>query len=86
MVLEFVNVVVYLDGNNVSAIHGLHVVRAGGELSGLVELPGLVERTEGAVDGGNTGRRRAEGRVHHHILSDTNMQLKRLGSAQSALF
>lgn len=61
---------VYLDGDNVSAKHGLHVVCcAGCQLTGLVEFPGLMERTEGAVDGGYTGRWRAQGGVHHHILT-----------------
>lgn len=54
---------VYLDGDNVSAIERLH-----GELSRLVDLPRLVEGAEGGVDGGNAGRRGAEGGVHHDVL------------------
>lgn len=59
----------YLDRNNVSAKHGLHVVCTAGELSGLVELPGLVEGTERGVNDRDAGRGRAQGRVHHHVLT-----------------
>ena len=62
---------VYLDGNYVSAIHLLHVVCAGGQLTSLVDLPGLMERTESAVDCGDARRWWAQGCVHHHVLTQT---------------
>lgn len=75
-----VDVVVYLDGNNVSAISGLHVVCADAcKLPCLIQFPGLMERTEGAVDCRDTRRWRAQGCVHHHVLyNNKHAQRKRL--------
>lgn len=62
---------VYLDGDNVSAIQWLHILCTDSQLPCLVDLPGLVERTERAVDSGDTRRWRAQGCVHHHVLTQT---------------